>query len=185
VDASALVAAARKKMEEDLERKLGLEPTITIGQTPSHAKVAVVFRVYAGKKPVPKAIYIVGAHPELADLVPNKVAMYDDGTHGDQHAGDRVWSYTAAMKPGTKLFYVYTNSGEEGKWEGLDVPYIREFQVEAKSCGERVYLPIESFGKIYLQADAWHTNALGYELVAEALIEALRKNEKFQKHVRP
>jgi lysophospholipase L1-like esterase len=185
VDTSALVADARKTTEEDLERKLGLEPTVTIGQTLPHEKVEVTFRVYAGKKLVPKAMYIVGAHPELGDLVPNRVAMYDDGTHGDQHAGDRVWTYTAAMKPGTKLFYVYTNSGEEGKWEGLDVPYIREFKVEAKGSGERVYRPIESFGKIYLQADAWHTNALGYELVAKALIEALKKNEKFQKHVRP
>src|SRR5262249_17811487 len=130
-------------------------------------------------------MYIVGAHPELGDLVPNKVAMYDDGTHGDQHAGDRVWSYTAAMKPGMKLFYVYTNSGKEGKWEGLDVPCIREFEVETAGSAEGAYRPIETFGKIYLRSDAWHTNALGNELVAKALIEALKKNEKFQEHVRP
>jgi lysophospholipase L1-like esterase len=185
VDTCTLVAAARKKMEEDLERKLGLEPTVSIGQTRPHEKVEVVFRVYAGKKPVPKAIFIVGAHPELGDLVPNKVAMYDDGTHGDQHAGDRVWTYTAAIRPGTKLFYVYTNSGEKGKWEGLDVPYIREFEVEAKGSGATLYRPIETFGRIYLRADAWHTNAFGYELVAKALIEALRKNQRFEEHVCP
>jgi lysophospholipase L1-like esterase len=183
VDTSALVAEARKKIEEDLERKLGLEPAVPIDLTQPPEKVEVLFRVYAGKKPVPKAIFLVGAHPELGDLVPNKVAMYDDGTHGDQHAGDRVWTYTAAMRPGTKLFYVYTNSGEEGKWEGLDVPYIREFEVEAKGNGASVYRPIETFGRIYLRADAWHTNAWGYELVANALIEALKKNEKFRKHV--
>src|SRR5262249_32279368 len=97
VDASALLAEARERMEEDLERKLGLEPTVTTGQTQPHKEVDVIFRVYAGKKPVPKAMYIVGAHPELGDLAPNKVAMYDDGTHGDQHADDRVWTYTSAM----------------------------------------------------------------------------------------
>jgi lysophospholipase L1-like esterase len=184
VDTSALVAEARRRAADKLERRLGLEPTVSIGQTRPREKVEVVFRVYAGKKPVPKAMYIVGAHPQLGDLVPNKIALYDDGTHGDQRAGDGVWTYTTAISPGTKLFYVYTNSGEEGKWEGLDVPYIREFQVDAKSSGERLYRPIESFGKIYLQSDAWHTDALGYELVANALIEALKKNEKFRKHVR-
>jgi lysophospholipase L1-like esterase len=185
VDTSALLAEAREKMEENLERKLGLEPSVRIGQTPPQEKVEVIFRVYAGKKPVPKAMYIVGTHPELGDVVPNKVAMYDDGTHGDQRAGDRVWSYTAAMKPGPKLFYVYTNSGEEGKWEGVDVPDIRDFKLEATGSEERVYRPIDSFGKIYLRSDAWHTNAQGYELVAKALIEALKKDERFQKHVRP
>jgi hypothetical protein len=64
-------------------------------------------------------MYIVGNHPKLGKLVPNKVAMYDDGTHGDQTAGDHVWSYSATFAPGTKLSYVYSNSGEEDKWEGL------------------------------------------------------------------
>jgi lysophospholipase L1-like esterase len=184
VDTSALVEEARGQIEQHLEKKLNLEPVPT-GLTIPDGKVEVVFRVYLGKNPVPKGMYIVGPHTELGDLVPNKVAMYDDGTHGDQKAGDGVWSYTATFAPGTKVFYVYTNSGTEGEWEGLDVPYIREFKVEAAPGQKTVYRPVESFGKVYMQPDAWHTDAQGYELVAKALSEALKKNEKFQKYVRP
>ena len=34
--------------------------------------------------------------------------------------------------------------------------------------------PIESFGKLYLQADAWHTDATGYALIARAVFDALK-----------
>ena len=80
--------------------------------------------------------------------------------------------------------YVYTNSGEEGKWEGLDVPYIRSFTVEAKNGEKKLYRPIESFGRIYMQADPWHTNAVGYELIARALLATLKKNEQVKDYLR-
>lgn len=129
-------------------------------------------------------MYIVGNHPKLGNLVPNKIAMYDDGTHGDQKAGDHVWSYSATFSPGTSLFYVYTNSGEEGKWEGLDVPHIRDFTVDPQNDEAKLYRPIESFGKIYMQADPWHTNAVGYELMAETLFETLKENDRVKNYLR-
>ena len=85
---------------------------------------------------MPKAMYIVGNHPKLGNLVLNKVAMYDDGTHGDQTARDHVWSYSATFAPGTKLSYIYTDSGEEGKWEGLDVPHIRVSRSKLKTASK-------------------------------------------------
>jgi hypothetical protein len=127
-------------------------------------------------------MYIVENHPKLGKLVPNKVAMY--GTHGDQTAGDHVWSYSATFAPGTKLSYVYSNSGEEDKWEGLDVPYTRTFTVQAKNGEETVYRPIESFGKIYMRADPWHTNAVGYQLIARALLDTLKKNDQVKDYLR-
>ena len=182
VDSSALIAEARSKMEKELERKLDLEP-IKTNRTPANGEIEVIFRVYLGERPVPKAISIVGTHPKLGNLVPNKVAMYDDGTHGDQRAGDAVWTYSATFPPGTQLFYVYTNSGEEGKWQGLDVPSIREFTVEAKRNEGEIYRPIESFGRIYMQADSWHPDASGYELIAKALLEVLKGTDKVQEYL--
>jgi hypothetical protein len=132
---------------------------------------------------VPESIYIAGAHPLLGDGVPNKIAMYDDETHGDQRAGDMVWSYAATFSPGTKLLYVYTNSGEEGKWEGLDVPEIRRFTVKTPNRGNKLYRPIETFGKIYMQADGWHTNAEGYKLIAKALISTLKENNHVKRYL--
>jgi lysophospholipase L1-like esterase len=183
VDSSALISEAQRRIEEDLERKLDLQ-TDKPQRTNADGQVEVVFRVFADNWSVPTTMYIAGNHPQLGNLVPNKIAMYDDGTHGDQRAGDHVWSYSATFPQGTKLFYVYTNSGEEGKWEGLDVPHIRRVTVEAKTGEEKPYRPIESFGKIYMHADPWHTNAVGYELIARALLATLKKNEQVKDYLR-
>jgi len=183
VDSSSLIAQARRQIEEELERRLGLH----VGQpsrSRSDGEVEVIFRVYSADWPVSKALYIAGAHPKLGGLVPNSVAMYDDGTHGDQKAGDHVWSYSATFPRRTSLFYVYTNSGEQGKWEGLDIPHLRNYTVAAGEDADTIYRPIESFGKIYMQADGWHTNALGYELIAQALLDVLKRDGKVQEFVR-
>jgi lysophospholipase L1-like esterase len=182
VDGSTLVREAQKRIEDELERKLELEPRER-RQGKLHGEIEVVFRVFADKWSVPKAMYMAGNHPKLGNLIPNKIVMYDDGTHGDQKARDNVWSYSATFPLGTKLFYVYTNSGEEGKWEGLDVPHIRSFTVEAKNGEEKLYSPIESYGKIYMQADPWHTNAVGYELIAQALVDVLKKDAKVRNYL--
>jgi len=183
VDSSGLIAGAQKRIENELEKKLDLQPGKS-QRNNAHGEIEVIFRVFADKWSVPKAIYMAGNHPKLGNLIPNKIVMYDDGTHGDQKAGDNVWSYSATFPPGTNLFYVYTNSGEEGKWEGLDVPHIRSFTVEAKNGEAKLYRPIESFGKIYMQADPWHTNAAGYELIAKALLDVLKKNDRVKDYLR-
>jgi lysophospholipase L1-like esterase len=181
VDSSALISAAQKRIEEELERTLNLEARKR-ERGNVDGEIEVVFRLFADKWSVPKAMYIAGNHPKLGNLIPNKIVMYDDGTHGDQKPADHVWSYSASFPAGTSLFYVYTNSGEEGKWEGLDVPYIRSFTVEAKNGEKKLYTPIESFGRIYMQADPWHTDAVGYELIAKALLEVLKQNDRVKNY---
>jgi lysophospholipase L1-like esterase len=182
LDSSALIAEIQRSIEEELEQKLDLQSHKAQRANPD-GEIEVVFRVFADKWPVPKAMYIAGNHPKLGNMIPNKVVMYDDGTHGDQKAGDHVWSYSATFPARTNLFYVYTNSGEDGKWEGLDVPFIRSFTVEAKNGEVKLYSPIESFGKIYMQADPWHTNAAGYELIAKALLGILKKNDRVRDYL--
>jgi hypothetical protein len=134
----------------------------------------VVFRVSHGNYPVPHAIAIAGTTRQLGDVAPNTVWMHDDGRDGDERARDGVWSLAATFDSGTRLSYVYTNSGTAGRWEGLDVPHIRSVTIPASSDGAPVYLPIETFGEVYLQADDWHTNAAGYDLIAHAVAEAIR-----------
>ena len=134
----------------------------------------VVFRVYDNGYPVPRTLSIVGNHPALGNFSPNMLAMHDDGAEGDEHGGDHVWTYRAAMPAGTRVRYVYTNSGSRGQWEGLDLPHVREMQVVAQPDGGPMYLPIESFGRLYMQADNWHTDAQGYDLIAHAVLNALK-----------
>ena len=114
-----------------------------------------------------------------SDAVPSprgflRSAMHDDGKEGDEHAGDHVWTLRATLPAGTRVRYVYTNSGGQGRWEGLDLPHVREVQAKAPANGGPMYLPVESFGKIYMQADNWHTDAVGYDLIARAVAAALR-----------
>lgn len=183
VDSSVLITKARRRIEEGLESKLNLRVN-QARRTRANGEIEVIFRVYSADWPVAKALYITGTHPKLGELVPNRIAMYDDGTHGDQRAEDKVWSYSATFPPGTSLFYVYTNSGEEGKWEGLDIPHVRSFKVEAKDQEDKIYRPIESFGTIHMQADGWHTDATGYGLIAKALLGVLKRNEKVKAYLR-
>ena len=122
---------------------------------------------------MPKQLSIVGNHPALGNFVPNTIAMHDDGTNGDEHAGDHVWSYRAMLPAGTHVRYVYTNSGAAGQWEGLDLPHVREAQVAAQPGGGPMYLTVETFGRLYMQADNWHTDALGYDLIARRVVDVL------------
>jgi lysophospholipase L1-like esterase len=186
IDASALLAESRKKIEDGLERRLALQPAGFFAGDASPGRVEVVFRVYLGERHVPRSVYIAGTDPQLGDLVPNKTAMYDDGTRGDEHAGDHVWSLSASFPAGKTIFYVYTNSGEEGLWEGLDVPYVRTLTLDPPLRAGTAAVarnPVESFGQVYMHADGCHTNAAGYELIAEALLDVLKRNPKFQAHI--
>jgi lysophospholipase L1-like esterase len=178
VDSLQLIAAARNRVERDMETQFHLarasETQPTIDPSSPTSETPVVFRVNAGGYPVATQLSIVGNHAALGNFVPNTIAMHDDGLNGDEHAGDHVWSYRATLPPGTQVRYVYTNSGARGQWEGLDLPHVREMQVAQQPAGAAMYLPVESFGRLYMQADNWHTDAAGYDLIAQAVVRALK-----------
>ena len=175
VDSLQFVADAKNKMARDLEARLGLGNPPDRPAPPAPRESTVVFRVARGAHTVTTALSIAGAHAKLGNLVPNDVLMHDDGANGDQRAGDGVWSYAASFPPGTRLSYVYTNSGARGQWEGLDVPTIRHVTVPPSADGTPVLLPIETFGRVYMQADNWHTDAAGYDLIAHAVADFIRR----------
>jgi hypothetical protein len=76
----------------------------------------VLFTCDAVNHSVPRRVFIVGNLKELGMWVPNAVAMYDDGTHGDAKAGDAVWSLETELPVGVEILYKYTNSGKLGQW---------------------------------------------------------------------
>jgi lysophospholipase L1-like esterase len=177
VDSLQLIADERATIERGMEAQFMLAAASSPPASTSAAAttaVPVVFRVFENHYPVPKHLSIVGNHPSLGGFSPNTIAMRDDGMNGDEHAGDHVWSYRAMLPAGSRIRYVYTNSGAPGKWEGLDLPHVRELQVNAQPDGGPMYLPVESFGRLYMQADNWHTDARGYDLIARAIAAVLR-----------
>ena len=182
VDSLQLIADERAKIERGMETEHRLATASTGSTTPAapasnaapgEAVVPVVFRVSQGAFPVATRMSIVGNHPALGNFSPNTIAMHDDGMGGDEHGGDRVWSYRAMLPAGARFRYVYMNSGAPGQWEGLDLPHVREVLVAAQPGGGPMYLPVETFGRIYMQADNWHTDARGYDLIAQNIVAAL------------
>jgi len=179
VDSLAIINAEKERAARNLESRLHLEASVLseAAATPGPPRdradpTRVVFRVYHGASPVTRAIAIVGPYPQLGNNVPNTIWMHDDGQDGDERAGDGVWSVAARFPPGAHVTYVYTNSGTQGRWEGLDLPTIRHATVPSSSG--TVYLPIDTFGEIYMQGDNWHTNAAGYDLIARRVAAAIR-----------
>jgi lysophospholipase L1-like esterase len=178
VDSLQIIADEKIRIERGLENRFHLEHAGEASSVPSPAaqeNTTVVFRVFEGAYPVPQRLSIVGNHPSLGNLTPNTIALHDDGRDGDERAGDHVWSLRATLPAGTQVKYVYTNSGRPGQWEGLDVPRVRELHVDRSPDGRPIYLPVESFGRIYMQADNWHTDAVGYDLIARAAGDALAR----------
>ena len=178
VDSVAIIEAARTTIEQSLETTLDLQGHDNDLPKSDSDKTTVVFRVYRGLTAVPKGLSIVGADPQFGALVPNTVAMHDDGTGGDQRADDGVWSYLASFAPGLPLAYIYTNSGTPGRWQGLDLPHIRHVQIPTTVGGQPVYLPIETFGRVYMRSDDWHTDAVGYDLIGHAVARVLADRVK-------
>ena len=53
------------------------------------------------------------------------------------------------------------------------MPAIRHVTTPPSTGTTPLLLPIETFGRLYLQADNWHTDAKGYELIARAVADAI------------
>jgi hypothetical protein len=180
IDSSALIDAERRRIEAAHSERLGVS-SAGLKTGPQDA-VDVLFRVRQGERQLPNGLFITGNHSSLANGEPNILPMSDDGSNGDERAGDGLWSYQARFEPGTRVAYVYTNGGVAGRWLGLDVPAIRRTRAP-ESTGHVLYRPIESFGQITLQADSWHTDATGYALISEAILEAFREIPDFRRRI--
>ncbi|RJP33216.1 MAG: hypothetical protein C4527_04730 [Candidatus Omnitrophota bacterium] len=75
------------------------------------------FRVYVPASVVmTNPIFIVGNHTALGNTTPNQVRMYDDGTHGDERAGDRVWSLKISTERAEPMEFTFTTGGQPGQW---------------------------------------------------------------------
>ena len=110
--------------------------------------VKVIFQCDASGIYVRKTLSIVGSHEALGSWVPNKVRMYDDGSHGDVQPGDNIWTLEVLVQPMTELEYKFTNSGPIGNWEpGEEFPGISRKIVVDKKPGETLILK-DRFGTI-------------------------------------
>lgn len=110
--------------------------------------VTVVFQCDARGMYVRKSLFIVGNQENLGNWIPNKVQMYDDGSHGDAVAADSIWTLEVKLPEGAEVEYKYTNSGAEGNWDpGEEFPSVnRKICVQCSDTGKLVLF--DKFAKI-------------------------------------
>jgi hypothetical protein len=166
VDWSDLLARASQSQIADRERGLGIARSLATAIPDKKPVIEVVFRVYQGIADVSQRMYITGSHSSLNAFEPNTLPMYDDGTHGDEVAGDKIWSLKVRLPPDSTTLYTYTNSGTRGEWNGLDMALVRQVDPGRFLGGK---LPLDEFGTANMHADPWHTNAEGNSIVANEL----------------
>lgn len=61
-------------------------------------------------------VFIVGNLTELANWTPNTIQMFDDGTNGDEAAGDNSWTFRMLVPPMTSIQYKYTIGEANQGW---------------------------------------------------------------------
>jgi hypothetical protein len=82
-------------------------------------------------EPGKRMFFVGGVHKEspmqddviqvlLGNWSPNQIAMYDDGTHGDQVAADNVWSVTFDLPATMRIGYKYTWGKQGTGWTGSE-----------------------------------------------------------------
>lgn len=75
--------------------------------------------------PPPKGqgiVMIAGNQDKLANWMPNKIPLRDDGKGGDKVANDQVWTGVFGFMPGTLVHYKYTIGipKDKGRWHGTE-----------------------------------------------------------------
>ncbi len=110
--------------------------------------VTVRFECDARGMYVRKSLYITGSHDSLGGWIPNKIRMYDDGTHGDRNGGDSIWSLELRLPIGVEIEYKYTNSGAEGDWiPGEEFAWTRR-KIAIKQTSDGCMIVRDIFGKV-------------------------------------
>ena len=166
VDWGDMLARASQNQVADRERRFGVARSSAISVPDEDRLIDVVFRVSQGPAQVSPRMYISGSHPSLNSFQPNTLSMYDDGTHGDEVASDKIWTSRARLPSNSPVLYTYTNSGDAGVWNGLDIPLVRQVLPGRFLNG---ILPLDEFGTAEMHGDPWHTNVEGNLIVAKKL----------------
>jgi lysophospholipase L1-like esterase len=168
VDASEALEHEAARIQAERDRAHGLE--VAPGRRCAvRGATCVLLRVDMAGAPSGHAPFVMGNQPQLASFTPNKVELYDDGSHGDQRAGDGVHSRMIALAAPGVVTYAFTNGEAAGSWTGLENYRLRAFEIRAGDTGRLVAPPLAEFGRHDLRSDPSHPDAAGHQAIADAL----------------
>lgn len=118
---------------------------------------------------------LFGGHPFQAPL-------RDDGTQGDEVAGDGVFS--AQVSVSSALSRVVYRFLRDGTPEALGLPPLpSQFGGRIVTLAGDTRGPVAVFGEYFLMAEQTHPNRAGHELIAEALAEMVEALPSFRTFV--
>lgn len=170
VDIAALFREKKAERDREIATKRGLAPTTVPG-----AADKFVFRVVV--EGTPKEVWM---RYRIFPTGKTEIeALYDDGTHGDEHAGDGVWSLATSLSPGQKVIYSYSSPDETGKLarEFRDTFVVNGFPMMGSPDRGLIIRPggtyIDVYGDFYLHSDPAHPDAPGHRLIAAELRDAI------------
>jgi lysophospholipase L1-like esterase len=169
IDMVAMLEGKRRERDLAIASRLGLLPTTV--PTPTSE---FVFRVLVSGHPT----RVLASHHRLLDPHILREDMHDDGTHGDEHAGDGVWSLATSYRPGDWVLYSYfVVEGNTPTPEWQDSFLINGYPALGPvnhSIQIKPAVPaIDIYGQWYLHSDSAHPDAEGQSLIAAQLRDAI------------
>jgi len=169
-----------ERADEDARaRQLALAPARAPATAPAGTPRRVLLRCLARQ---PGAAMSVEGDAYVTRGFPFESPLYDDGTHGDEMAGDRVFSVTLEVPPTVwGLEYMYRL---DGAWEFTSMPPTRlamgtrVLRVDRNEVG-----PVDVFSERLLMVERTHPDRHGHGVIAEEIAQKLERLPSFARFV--
>lgn len=166
-----------RKADEARAAALHLRAPGPVGAPKLHEPKRVVLRV---ERPVgPDAPMSARGGAYFHTDLPFDVPLHDDGTNGDEVAGDRVFSGTVDVPALIGVLEYAFWLGDTSEFTPLPpLPSVsgkRLLRFEGDAIG-----PVVVFGDGFLMAEQTHPNGRGQDLIARSLVERVESRPSFQ-----
>lgn len=151
---------------------------------------AWLFRVWIPDSvQVERGMHLVFYHQEPSNW-PRYIPLFDDGSHGDEQAGDRVWSRALTVDEleageNPALDYAFLNGrlpGESPVYENTPkaIRFYHRLDMQSIPPASDWTSPVHlldhiPFGRLMIPGDPIHPNEEGHRAIAETLAEVVRK----------
>jgi len=108
--------------------------------------------------------------------------LRDDGSGGDEVAGDGVWSGIAEVPPNVGQLAYQFHQGDVPEFRPLP-PLLsaQGLRIQAVRGHERA--PVVRFGELFLMAERTHPDAAGHAVIAEGIADEIETLPSFQRFV--
>lgn len=159
-------------VQKSRDRSLEIEGQHQL-QPPQVPKGFALFRALALQ---PQRGVFIDASP-LFLPTPTRAAMHDDGTQGDQIAGDGIWSAYVENNHGRPILYHYSVQTPKGVVKEYVEPTMGGME-RLQTIPDSGAASIDVLGQYYLHSDASHPDEDGHALIAEQLVPVVLAAER-------